>query len=97
MWSMGCIMYELLNYTLKDENKYTNKYLFEGTSCFPLSPCGQDKDLLELHPSRKNDQLLLILQKLGPQAYSNESLSFLTTDWAIEYIKNLTMSPIKNE
>ena len=45
MWSFGCIVYELLRYTLnKDKNfKYEEfqkeRYLFQGDSCFPLSPC----------------------------------------------------------
>ena len=41
IWSFACIIYELIQYTLKDIfNNFTKKrYLFKGTSCFPLSPC----------------------------------------------------------
>ena len=45
MWSFGCILYELFRYTLKDDNsKFDEKefqkerYLFQGKSCYPLSP-----------------------------------------------------------
>jgi mitogen-activated protein kinase 1/3 len=44
LWSVGCIIYELLQYlnhtnkaTFKDEFS-KKRYLFQGDSCFPLSP-----------------------------------------------------------
>ena len=45
MWSFGCILYELLRYTLKKVDNFAyedfqkERYLFQGDSCFPLSPC----------------------------------------------------------
>jgi mitogen-activated protein kinase 1/3 len=52
LWSMGCIVYELLMYiTFKGSDEQFKKefqktrYLFQGNSCFPLSPFGKkDKD-----------------------------------------------------
>ena len=41
MWSVGCILHELLVCSdLKITKKFIleNRYLFKGTSCFPLSP-----------------------------------------------------------
>ena len=49
MWSLGCLMHELLQYTFKpaDQFDYTkfhaHRYLFRGTSCFPLSPCKNER------------------------------------------------------
>jgi len=44
MWSFGCIIYELLKYIMRENNNdfKKNRYLFKGTSCFPLSPIKND-------------------------------------------------------
>ena len=47
LWSFGCILHELLKYTLNKQDAssfcYDDfskvRYLFQGDSCFPLSPC----------------------------------------------------------
>jgi len=51
LWSMGCIIYELLKYInyKKDDASFkkefsTNRYLFQGNSCFPLSPCSENNN-----------------------------------------------------
>jgi serine/threonine protein kinase len=48
LWSLGCIIYELLMYisfTGTDDKFKTDfqkaRYLFQGNSCFPLSPFGK--------------------------------------------------------
>lgn len=42
IWSMGCILAEMIHssmtYQGTDKNQ-DNRFLFPGTSCFPLSPC----------------------------------------------------------
>jgi len=44
MWSFGCILYELLKYSIRDRNasiadfNTQERFLFKGASCFPLSP-----------------------------------------------------------
>jgi len=43
MWSFGCVLYELIKYTIRnvdseEEDFEKERYLFQGTSCFPLSP-----------------------------------------------------------
>jgi len=43
MWSFGCILYELLKYTIRDSSLpidefKKDRYLFQGTSCYPLTP-----------------------------------------------------------
>ena len=51
MWSMGCIIHELLKYLQypKDTNSFKKefqkiRYLYQGNSCFPLSPCNKEDD-----------------------------------------------------
>ena len=44
MWSFGCIIFELLQYVHKSSDTFfkdfqQKRYLFQGGSCFPLSPC----------------------------------------------------------
>ena len=44
IWSFGCILYELIRYTQKNDETFEKefqklRYLFQGTSCYPLSPC----------------------------------------------------------
>ena len=44
MWSLGCIIYELIQYFFKNKNESDlsfnkDRILFKGKSCFPLSPC----------------------------------------------------------
>lgn len=44
MWSVGCILAEMLNVTESQQKKETdelNRVLFTGSSCFPLSPCDE--------------------------------------------------------
>jgi len=47
-WSLGCILAELIFLTKKDPNDSIKKplkerFLFPGSSCFPLSPCPEMK------------------------------------------------------
>lgn len=45
IWSLGCVLYELIQYTLKDNQNFDYsvftkvRYPFRGDSCFPLTPC----------------------------------------------------------
>ena len=51
MWSFGCIVFELLQYLVHntdDEKQYNRefqdiRFLFQGDSCFPLSPLDKNK------------------------------------------------------
>jgi serine/threonine protein kinase len=50
MWSLGCILAEMLRLTLPEVDKNNgalrkNSYLFPGKMCFPMSP-GRDKAAL---------------------------------------------------
>ena len=49
MWSFGCILYELIKYTIRDTSKTARefnreRYLFQGKSCFPLTPVESEKN-----------------------------------------------------
>jgi hypothetical protein len=75
--------------------------LFQGNSCFPLSPCGKDdkeqkdkKDDKKLHVISKNDQVKVILKDLGIQ--SDHDLSFITSEHAIQYVRELESSHSKS-
>ena len=69
------------------------RFLYQGDSCFPLSPCTkeqaekQEKDNKKKHIISKSDQLKLILRGLGHQ--SDFDLSFLTSQHAIQYVNEL--------
>ena len=74
MWSMGCILAEMMFCTEEYNHDYqeiiNNRYLFPGTSCFPISPCDEMKkqngDKEEsLNIVSQNDQLIKVLDVLG--------------------------------
>jgi mitogen-activated protein kinase 1/3 len=51
IWSAGCIFGELLAFT----EQFTG-HLFEGSSCFPISPCaGKDDDPINASLVEKED------------------------------------------
>lgn len=73
MWSFGCIINEILQYMnyKKDMNSFKNdfaniRYLFQGNSCFPLSPQAkadrtEDKKAKPVQVISKQDQVKVIL------------------------------------
>ena len=78
MWSFGCIVFELLQYLVhnNDDEKQYNKefqdirFLFQGDSCFPLSPLDKSKqktgsDGKKQHCISKLDQVKVILRDIG--------------------------------
>ena len=66
MWSIGCIFAELAYMWDNENNLAEERYLFKGTSCFPLSPVNNTdtKNGTEYTVS-ENDQIVLILETLG--------------------------------
>lgn len=109
LWSLGCIIHELIQYLQynKGESSFKKefqrlRYLYQGNSCFPLSPCEKnddDKDKKDaadkgnedkVHVISKDDQNLVILKDLGVQSESD--LSFLTSKHAINYVRELETS-----
>lgn len=62
MWSIGCILAELLTCV---QNKYdqvtSNEVLFRGAWCYPMSP----KPEVDIGNHYYKDQLETIIQKIG--------------------------------
>ena len=89
MWSLGCILGELISYSNPYRSKESIKAglaIFKGSSCFPLSPYeamqkNRDKKAQVIS---KNDQLNVILESLGPQ--TKESLEFIDDKAALDYV-----------
>lgn len=68
MWSVGCIMYELLKMVKADKhtsNDSGRHVLFKGDSCFPLSPLKNNREQADVNYISDNDQLKVIIQKTG--------------------------------
>jgi serine/threonine protein kinase len=80
VWSVGCIMAELL--TMLPESRcrpHERSALFPGSSCFPLSPSGEDLQL-----SAPYDQLSTIVRVLGT---SQGDLSWIENEELRDYLK----------
>ena len=91
MWSFGCILYEMFRYTIKeskfDERQFQKeRYLFQGKSCYPLSPVKNQNGEAEKGKNcvDKLDQVNIIVKGLG--ANSTNDLSFLTSEHAVKYV-----------
>ena len=68
MWSMGCVLGELVNYTDQYQvNGVTAKdrVLFPGTSCFPLSPFVDPQEGQDHCNVSSNDQMIKIIEVIG--------------------------------
>ena len=48
IWSLGCVLAEMLYCCSSNKNRLTknfdDRFLFQGSSCFPLSPCDEMKE-----------------------------------------------------
>ena len=77
IWGLGCVMAELLlvvqevnsrEVGCKEPMKLEDIVMFPGTSCFPLTACHESKSSNEeANLVSNNDQLIKILESLGPQ------------------------------
>lgn len=78
IWATGCILGDLLlNFVeidtkdagqMADDDAFSNKYLFPGDSCYPLSPYFEDAELSDCPQNltiSEDDQLLKIFEILG--------------------------------
>ena len=85
IWSLGCILAELLKLLLPSEsnNKDEPNQMFAGETCYPLSPL---KDVVLGHIDY-NDQLRYILDVV--QKPDEHDLAFITEASAIEYVRNV--------
>jgi len=90
---MGCILSELLHgtqeYEGKSEYKQDERFLFPGSSCFPLSPCDDmneeaNQEQPQVNIVSQNDQMIKILEVLGKQE-SHTDYSFIMDDGVLNY------------
>jgi serine/threonine protein kinase len=85
IWSIGCILGEMAYiWSANFKGDTNNRFLFKGSSCYPLSPSGKSTDK-EISISQ-NDQLIKILQILDNQ--SDDTLSCYPED-VQNYVKQL--------
>ena len=95
-------MYELIKYsqknsTINDKEFQKERYLFTGSSCFPLSAYKKkDTDDNKASATKKDekigprDQLKVIIRELGHQPTSETS--FITSQHAIKYLQKMEQS-----
>lgn len=80
VWSVGCIMAELLTMLPQSHSRpHERSAIFPGSSCFPLSPSGEDTQL-----SAPYDQLSTIVRVLGT---SQGDLSWIENEELREYLR----------
>jgi len=93
MWGVGCVFGELLQMIKGNVAENSERRpLFQGASCFPLSPVNGPCMLIEELPVGIQDQIQVILETLG----SPEDLSFLTDMGAKQYIQGFGKYPKAN-
>lgn len=95
MWSIGCILFELLQATKLMKMEEHNPVLFPGNSCYPLSPIidreeSQKNNFNKLYVD-KDDQLIKIVQKLSD--LDNHDLSFISDEKGREYVEIIGKKP----
>jgi mitogen-activated protein kinase 1/3 len=89
VWSIGCIFAELLSMMKTNSSTFIDrKPLFPGKSCFPLSPAKDMSEQRNGFPFNTNDQLAVIFNVIGTP--SEEDISFVTDQKAIEYLKSFS-------
>jgi hypothetical protein len=76
------------------------RFLFQGDSCFPLSPLDKSKQKTnkegkKQHCISKLDQVKVILRDIGRQ--SESQLSFISSKHAISYVKDLEAKSQENK
>ena len=88
IYALGNVIAEMIICINKSQNnKLDNRVLFPGTSCFPLTPCDEQKRAAKKNKATgekqvnivtETDQLKVILDLLGKP--SQEDMSFITEE-----------------
>ena len=92
---MGCIFAELIHCSINYQNtsgfNQENRFIFPGSSCFPLSPCDEMQgsndgsgDSNQVNIVSQNDQMIKILNVLGKQDESLD-MSFIYDEGVQKY------------
>ena len=97
IWAGGCILSEMISMSDHYSSMITpeDRFIFTGTSCFPLSPCDKMKKAKDNSKAivSKNDQLRVILQILGYQ--TDEDASFISGRSSQDYLTTLQSTETK--
>lgn len=83
IWSLGCVLAQLIG-AMKPTKTVTHQPIFEGSTCYPLSPHVQKNDSKTI--IEEGDQLRIVLSKLG-KLDSNQTF-FVTEDKAKTHLAN---------
>lgn len=88
IWSIGCILFELLHCSHISKNKLNpeQRILFQGDSCYPISPKVKDKNEVV----SQNDQLFEILKRYKDLT-ADDTSHFTLTD-SIDYFEKVNNS-----
>lgn len=90
IWSLGCILAELIycSTDYSNNNGFDNKkrFIFQGDSCFPISPQKNQSDKNQESVSSK-DQIIKICQRL--KELDDNDFSFISDPIINEYIRNV--------
>ena len=88
MWSIGCILFEMIKVSTEPDLVRKDTILFPGESCFPISPIQKtredDEDVIG-----KKDQMRLIMDYIGQP--TEDELLFLTDLKVKGYINNISL------
>ncbi|KAH0476808.1 MAG: uncharacterized protein KVP18_000303 [Porospora cf. gigantea A] len=88
VWSVGCIMAELLGMNLKNVRSWRDRQpLFPGQCCYPLSPDHKTRNTSRFASRGARDQLHMIFNQVGLP--TDEDLAALRLKDAKAYVKNL--------
>ena len=84
IWSIGCVLSDIVNQLDETENKYEGRTKFQGSSCYPLSPYPKGSD--EVVTIDKDDQLFKILEH---KTHTSEDFGFIQDKHAQEYLNSM--------
>ena len=79
MWSVGCVLAEMLTCLSGKKIKEHKRLLFKGTSCCPLSP-----ETSNVKDDQSQDMVEAIIRKIGFP--SEEDQSFMSDANGIKYL-----------
>lgn len=76
-------------HSAKSKSDYSDRFLFPGQSCFPLSQCAEAKQTenQDTNTVSINDQLIKILKVIGKQA--EDQLTFIKEESIVNYTQSL--------
>lgn len=72
LWSLGCILAELLHcseqYSQDKKFRQNERFIFPGSSCFPLSPC---QEMMSALKTKKQDKSKISHEQSGEKEVVN--------------------------